>query len=205
MLVKSPISAIMADTEGGKTTGWRFHLGMGALSRHTTDSNRGVNMRDSTHLTSPSSPVQRGHASCLGLRTGVSPHFSMKSIREMVAMSSRGGPAPSQTPSAAASDAYGPGGRSRGSALAPHLKANFATGATRAGSRHSRRSGHWTGCPLPLTRSNAPKQTYLHMAPATQPPRYIIQLPSHPFPSIYHKITALQLVKKLTANYYHRL
>lgn len=32
-----------------------------------------------------SSPAHRGHCSCLGLRTGVSPHFSMNSMREILA------------------------------------------------------------------------------------------------------------------------
>lgn len=39
-----------------------------------------------TNLVSPaSSPAHRGRCSCLGLRTGVSPHFSINSMREILA------------------------------------------------------------------------------------------------------------------------
>lgn len=46
---------------------------------------------DSAYLVSPcsSAPFRWGRRSCLGLRTGVSPHFSMNSMREILAL--RGG------------------------------------------------------------------------------------------------------------------
>ena len=49
---------------------------------------RGVGLGGAgAYLPSPgsSAPHLRGRGSCLGLRTGVSPHFSMNSIREILA------------------------------------------------------------------------------------------------------------------------
>jgi hypothetical protein len=53
------------------------------------------------YLPSPgsSAPALRGRWSCLGLRTGVSPHFSMNSMREILnAITRGGGCSPSRAP-----------------------------------------------------------------------------------------------------------
>lgn len=50
-----------------------------------------IRLLGSAYLVSPcsSAPFRWGRRSCLGLRTGVSPHFSMNSMREILAL--RGG------------------------------------------------------------------------------------------------------------------
>jgi hypothetical protein len=72
---------------------WVTRTGVGV---HVAGYNSGV-----MYLPSPGSaaPPLRGRWSCLGLRTGVSPHFSMNSMREILNEITRGGGcSPSRAP-----------------------------------------------------------------------------------------------------------
>lgn len=65
---------------GGIGTGMKMGMGM-----------KRIRQALAAYLVSPcsSAPFRWGRSSCLGLRTGVSPHFSMNSMREILAL--RGG------------------------------------------------------------------------------------------------------------------
>lgn len=112
----------------------------------------------SAYLVSPcsSAPFRWGRRSCLGLRTGVSPHFSMNSMREILAL--RGGyergrvPLPSPMPPE--------------SGAPPHN-----THPSMVPPRHPRR-------PSPLffvllTLSPAPSSTHTHYLEPFSPSHYI--------------------------------
>lgn len=116
----------------------------------------------SAYLVSPcsSAPFRWGRRSCLGLRTGVSPHFSMNSMREILAL--RGGyergrvPLPSPMPPE--------------SGAPPHN-----THPSMVPPRHPRRPS-----PLFFVLAHTISRSFFH---AHTLPRAVLSFSSHPNPS----------------------